>query len=425
MKIVVVGICGALNSGDHAQLNSVLKVLRECFPEAQVACVHRNTQLHKRIYPDVDWLEQIGTSNIMHPLFRRAINMRNLFPALLRAPWLLPERQAETVAALRNCDLMVACPGGYLEDGGPHILTHLLHFSLAKKAVKFFAPQSIGPFRRRWVRTLCQGSLAAAHAICVRERMSALYVQNEMHLPRKLVHHFPDMAFYERSVDAQATEKVLRELQVSEQESIAATTLWPSMSAGVSEAVYLSALAGAAQHLGERGIRTVVVRQAWNAEGVSGDLEILTRAQKYFPKASVFCKSYLPPDVLRGIFKKATVVFGTRMHGNIFALCQCTPTVAISYHQKTQGIMELFKMENLVVPIRDVSAERLISVLNTALVNAVSIRETLSQAVSHFAQSRDRLKELLSRTYKDAQSSSFRYPNSQPLPFGSPRSGSE
>lgn len=396
MRIVVVNICGALNSGDHTQLVSLLKVIQEAHPQAHITCVHRNPDLHAEILPQVRWVESLGTAHNMGKVARRLGNLRGLLPAFLRLPSLLPKAQAETYAALQEADLVVACAGGYLGDPGPHVYTALLHMTLSRNGRLFVLPQSIGPMHSRLARRLTTHVLRRAPILCVREPCTQAYATEKMGFPQEKVRLFPDMAFYERDVDDTDAQMTLEKLGITSSERIAATTLWPSSRLGVPEERYFEILAGAAKTLlKDHSIRTVVLRQAGDAEGIEGDGYLLRQAAPHFGDAAVMAHDYHAPAVLRGIVRRCQVTYGTRMHGNVFSLAQCVPTVAISYNHKTDGIMRMCGQERFIISLRKLDLAALLRLLQEALRDQAAIRQSLQECMAGFQKRRAELVELL------------------------------
>lgn len=402
MKIVISGICGALNSGDHTQLQSLLVLLREAFPSAHIFCIHRNPDLHSGLFRECTWFEQIGTCHSFNMLVRRATNSFWLSAAMWDLPSLLPDRQKATYEVLRGADLTVACPGGYLEDGSLSIFANIAHLSipLRNRRPLFLAPQSIGPFRHPWIMRRVSHILGESRTICVREPNSLTYVTSTMGVPAAQVSLYPDMAFYERDADANAANKVLESLGISHDEPIAGTTLWPVSQRAISEATYFRCLSHVANHLhAVHGMRTVVLRQAGEAKGVRGDGELLRRAEPFFDPSTVFSHTYHSPEVLRGIIGRCRVFYGTRMHSNIFALAQGVPTVAIAYHPKTEGIMRMCGQDRYAVALSEVGASRICDLLDSAIANSSAIKHQLFGVMKQFDSKRNELIELLRANY--------------------------
>lgn len=391
-KIVIVNICGALNSGDHTQLVSLLNVVREAHPRAEITCVHRNPDLHARILPEVRWVESLGTTHSMGRLTRRLGNVRGLLPAFLRLPVFLSRAQRITYRALREADLIVACAGGYLGDPGPHVYVALLHMTLSRKGRLFVFPQSVGPMQDALARTATARVLRRAPVLIVREPRSFDYVTRTMGFPDAGVRLLPDMAFYERDSDEPGADAALQALGIQRGEPLAATTLWPSSRLGVPEARYFEILGAAAKTLQrEYGLRTIVLRQAGDAEGIEGDGYLLRGAAPFFGEAGVMSYAYLPPAVLRGIVRRCQITYGTRMHGNIFSLAQCVPTVAVSYNHKTNGIMDMCGQGRFVIDLRELQLPALVRLLTTALGERAQIREALRGQMARFQECRQEL----------------------------------
>ncbi len=400
MNIIIVNIAGTLNSGDHTQTVAFLKVVRKAFPEAEITCVHRNPEIHKEIFPDYNWIETIGTCHYTSRFKRRIVNISRLLPSVLRIPLLLPSKQKKTYRALRSADVIIAHPGGYMQRNGPALYTALLHMTLSKKAGLIIGPQTIGPFKSKIAEILVTKVLHRADCLCVREPCTFEYLTEQLGFNKKDIHLFPDLAFFERSIDNETAQKVLRQLGISEGEKIAATTFWPSSHLGVPEEHYFEVLGKAAKYLQKQyGIRTIALRQDMTAMGSQGDDYLLRKAAPFFGDSAIMAYDFYPPEVNRGIVSHCQITYGTRMHGNIYSLTQSVPAIAISYNNKTKGIMRMCGMEKYVIDLTTLNEESLINCLNDALANRELICQDLNKLLLEFQEKRSMLIQVFQNCY--------------------------
>jgi len=409
MKIVITGICGLINSGDHCQLGSLLAVLAEAFPNGKISAVHRNPEEHAKEYPNIRWLEQIGVSHTHNLLIRRAVNLCGNLAALaniaafMRSGHGLNYAQRLTYKALSHADLVVACPGGYLQDTAPAIVPNLVQLYTANRfrRPQFFAPQSVGPFRYSITARLVSNLMAKSLAVCTREEISLRYVEHDLCIEPTKLHLFLDMAFFDDTTDSAAADQVLAGLGVKLGDRFVGTTLmnwWFPGHTRPREALerYCAEVAAAARHLHRKyGLRTLFLRQVGDLPGVVGDRSLLERMKLLVEDAGIFSFDYHRPEVLRALIGRCVFFWGTRMHSNIFAVTQGVPVVAISYQHKTRGIMRMCGIEDYVVDIEIVDRNKLMSLFDRVLMENRNIRTRLMRANSMLQSKRAALVKLL------------------------------
>jgi len=409
MNVVVTGICGLINSGDHTQFNSLLRVLREALPKAVIYAVHRNPEEHAEEFPTIKWLEQVGVSRTHNLLLRRAINVGGNLAALvniaarMRSAHGLNCAQQLTYKTISHADLVVACPGGYLQDTAPAIVPNLVHLYIANRFRRplFFAPQSVGPFRYSITSRLVSNLMAKSLAVCTREEISLRYVEQELCIEPAKLHLFPDMAFFDNTTDSAAADQVLTSLGIKPGDRFVGTTLmnwWFPGHPKPREALerYCAEVAAAARHLHRKhGLRTLFLRQVGDLPGVIGDRSLLERMRPLVEDAGIFSFDYHRPEVLRALIKQCVFFWGTRMHSNIFAITQGVPVVAISYQHKTRGIMRMCGLEDYVVDIEKIDCNKLMSLFDRVLMENGDIRNKLIHVNSMLQIQRADLVKLL------------------------------
>lgn len=409
MKIVITGICGLINSGDHCQLGSLLAVLAEAFPRGEISAVHRNPDLHAAEYGRVRWLEQIGVSHAKNKFVRRCVNTYgNAMGALnliAHSGFLvaLSRRQRDTFMALRNADLVVACPGGYLQDTSSSLIPNMLHLAIAASngCPLFFAPQSLGPFRYSITARMVSNLMANSLAVCTREEISLRYVEQRLHIEPTRLHLFSDMAFFDDTADSSTADHALTDLGVRPGDHFVGTTLMNWWFPGhprprdALERYCVEVAAAARQLYRKHSLRTLFLRQVGDLPGVVGDRSLLERIQPLVSDAGIFSLDYHRPEVLRALIRRCVFFWGTRMHSNIFAITQGVPVVAISYQHKTRGIMRMCGLEDYVVDIESVHRDKLMSLFSRVLMEDARIRPKLAHVNSMFQNQRAALVRLL------------------------------
>lgn len=69
------------------------------------------------------------------------------------------------------------------------------------------------------------------------------------------------------------------------------------------------------------------------------------------------------------VYSGLDLLVGMRMHSNILAATVGVPFVAISYEYKTDGLVETLGLENYCIKVEEVTAEKLLAILNSAYLN--------------------------------------------------------
>lgn len=408
-KIVLVGVTGALNSGDHALCAAVIRFLREIYPTATLLGIHRDPELQESYFPDVSWLRQIGASNAPNRIKRRMRNLAGLGTAALKSAmrhkttaWLgACDRPA--YEALCAADLVVPCPGGWLEDNHISIWANLVHLNVATAhgVPVFFAPQSIGPFRKACSRRAAARVFSQSKGIALRDQISEDYVRCELAVRNVPLKTFPDMAFYENEADQAAADVVLGKITGGTVCRLAGTTVLEWSFPGASDSrralrEYLAKVAETARELFCRHqIKTVFLRQIRDAEGYQGDRSIIVGFRSQIGEAGFVCEDFLDPQVLRGVIRRCEVFWGTRLHANIFAMTQFVPVVGIAYQHKTEGIMRMMGQGEYVVQIDRFTVPELIAKIELALVRKAEIVATLATKFGDIQRQRVELGQFL------------------------------
>jgi len=234
MNIILVGVNGALNSGDQTLCSATLRLLREIYPGAHLSGVHRNPDLQARHFPDVEWLPQIGASFSNNTIRRRFTNLHGLGTTAVHVALrsssgaALPAAWRHTYQSIARADLVVGCAGGWLEDHYVSIWTNLIHLSIATNnhVPVFIAPQSIGPFRHMLSRRLAGRVLRNAAGVAAREEISQGYAR-DLEVPEKKLRVFPDLALFEQEADYAEADELIDRLCGPNIPPMTGTTLMP------------------------------------------------------------------------------------------------------------------------------------------------------------------------------------------------------
>lgn len=379
MKILITHVFGYANKGDWALLASLQKILRAEYPDAELRGICRDPNTQAQYFPDITWYTQLGTS-YKAGIRRRLENILGLVSGFIKAYFPLEFKsinRRSTITAIRTADLVVCCPGGYLEDSNLGIATNLVHIWLASRFCNrvILAPQSIGPINSRFWRKLTRLVLMRTEKIIVRERKSLDLVLQDLKIEEEKVLMLPDMAFYDFEINIGEAERKLSDLMGCGNQRFACGTVinwyFPfAQDATAARNKYVAEYASAVEGLYRAtGMKTLLLKQVESHLGGNGDDALMSEVAALAGDACICCYENFTPEVMKGIISKSSVFLGSRMHSNIFALQSGTPVVAIGYLPKTSGIMAMCALDDYVIDIADINGEKLVQMMGSAMLN--------------------------------------------------------
>ncbi|WP_421764130.1 polysaccharide pyruvyl transferase family protein [Ekhidna sp.] len=350
MRVLVTNVFGDLNKGDKALVETLVNVLLEQgATEISLVAIY-NESLHNLR----------GVENIHKPLHRLSMPKKVLiflYPFILffgvlnikfkhGFRWLISTRQLKLIEAYRNADLVLSCPGGFLEDSNKSYYLNLYQLVLAilNKNKIIVAPQSIGPIKSKLGRTLLGWVLKNCEKVFVRETFSENFLLQVIKVDRKKVLLSTDMAFYMKGVDYS------QEKNKSIMYSTVVNWNFPeSDDKDLAMKEYISALVDVYNHINKKYNKKIVILNQ-----VETDLPLAYKIQELLPSiVSVDKKSYSPEQMI-SMISKTEFFLGTRFHSCIFSMMSNVPFMAISYLPKTKGILDWMGLSNYNVDIYNI-----------------------------------------------------------------------
>lgn len=298
---------------------------------------------------------------------------------------------AVTIAAYRSADVVVSAPGGpYFGDiyiG--HEPVHWLYVWMARvhrKPAVLYAT-SAGPFARRWANPFRRHTYRCFDAVIVREEISAAHIRALFGTRRRNVEVRVTVdSALQVSVPPAQRDRALRRVVVSAID-------WKyegDSSPDARRANYDAAVAAAIGELCAGAACEVVLvpqlhgtahRDAPYLERLAGRVRDVVGNDV---TVSVFDESR---EMLaqRALFASADFVVAGRYHPAVFALSAGVPQVCIPYEHKATGVLQLAGLSDLVVPIADVTADRLVAVARHVRDQADDVRARSQRAAGELA----------------------------------------
>lgn len=377
------------NRGDEAALHGMLTgITRACPDPVRFTVIHQFAddrsarELAASSGFDVAWI-----SLKLSPLE----GVRLVAYLLLRLRGLLGRVGSATIEAYRSADVVVSAPGGpYFGDiyiG--HEPVHWLYVWMARlhrKPVMLYAT-SAGPFASAWANPFRRLTYRMFDTLIVREEISASHIRALFGTRR-------------RNVDVQVTVDAALQVSVppaprndNVRRVVVSAIDWKyegDPSPDARRANYDTAVAGAVAELCSGGPCEVVLvpqlhgsahRDAPYLERLAGRIRDVVRNDV---TVAVFDESR---DMLaqRALFASADFVVAGRYHPAVFALSAGVPQVCIPYEHKATGVLQLAGLSDLVVPIAEVTTERLVALARHVRDHADDVRVRSQRAAGELA----------------------------------------
>lgn len=376
MKIVISHVYSSHNNGDAAILSAQLDQLRQKFPQAQLRIltvdkIEAGYEFDGTPVSNALMFGAVSSANSRPKKLVLAVTMMvctAVWAALFRSVHIrmpLPASWRAPLRIMSESDLQICVGGGYLRAKKDAVSTFMLlllfhQIWLARalgKPVVLYA-QSFGPYPKRIQYKLAAAGLRYATLILVREANSRDLLAR-MGLAGSRVIQVPDSAFLFSPDLYFDPGPLIGERQPGEQIVGITARAWLP---GASQHAYERAMAGFIDHLSRQpGVKVVVIPQVTATEQNDDDRQVGRRMQDLVRSGDnvVFVERRLTHHEIKSVFACLDYLVGTRFHSVIFALTAGVPALAIEYEHKTSGIMRDLGLEDWVLPIEDVTTDRL------------------------------------------------------------------
>ncbi|WP_166663421.1 polysaccharide pyruvyl transferase family protein [Streptomyces sp. NBC_00582] len=392
MKIVVINAYVRENAGDAALLSVCLRQVREAFPEADVAIAGMEDAA---VHPEFEGVRNLGslrryvadgTVSLPRRLLRKALVglagavavtlPRPLCRALLRA---LPAEARREAEAVSRADLVVSMGGGYVLarpglDGYQNVFFVLLPALIAQRSrvPVVWAPQSFGPFPAAPQRWLVGRVMRRSAAVLAREDVSVGELK-ACGIPETHIERAVDAGF----AFAPGNRVAWRErLGVGPGERLVGVTARRWLAPAAQDR-YERELARTIDAVQGTGARVVLIPQVSTDYLGDDDRVCERRIAAHCTSGPLMVDEVVDYRDLKGLYDECSLLIGTRFHSVIFSLTSDVPCVAIEYEHKTRGIMADLDLSAWVLPIADVTHERLWALVEPLLKDPAAYRALL------------------------------------------------
>ena len=395
-KILITNAWTWYNKGDAAIVIGMIQSLRKYIPDADITILSSTPKVDGEKYRkyNVKVLSNllfVSPEDNSSQLIKAAKLLPKILGYSLWAKLRFPVNSTEKAIlnAYADADIVLSCGGGFL--GGYEIgsLLHVYRIYFAKLLGKptIIYGQSVEPFGDKLISMATKFILNRVDLITVREKISLNYLKSLNIKPKVIL--TADSGFLLKSISPHESQKLLAEQGICEkQRPLVGITVrrWNFPGHGDARlrfANYLEVITRTTQWLISNMKATVVffpeVIYPPKGDDRIVSNEVASRIENN-QNIRVLTKDYSPQE-LKGMIGQMDLFIGTRMHSNIFALSMGIPTIAISYENKTDGIMKMLGMSGYVLDIADLMLDDMISAIKMAVSNRNSIKQELERKI--------------------------------------------
>ncbi len=265
-------------------------------------------------------------------------------------------------AAYHKADLVVGVSGNQFYSTGKFgwpMPVNALSVELAHMYGKPFytLPQSIGPLKRGWERSLLRSIYGRARGVFFRENISVQLVQR-IGIPPEKCHYAPDPAFAYPSAGRDQALALLSPYGYRPgEDSLGLTIIAPMGRSLQPDQVdrYYHSLAGLLVRLVRKlGLKVYIFDQVIGPTLQEDDRRATRRVLDLVGEpvnGIIWVNQTLTPGQLKACYGCMQVFIASRLHSGIFALGEGVPVLFINYLTKTRGVMEAAGLEDWVLDL--------------------------------------------------------------------------
>ena len=404
MKYTIINAYGRSNRGDSVLLDECIDEIQKFDKKANIACAlfHGLDDAFK-VYPNICWSERIGNrskSNFMgriKSILYIVASYIGCFKCLGVLHKLLPKNQQLTITSIKNSDVVISCPGGYIHDTNYAYLLAIFQVVIAQRLRKkvILAPQSYGPINSLFGKLLIGCVIRRCDAVCTRELYSHEFIIEQLGIPKNKVFRCGDSALwnYQKNNELPVLDGELYEI-INKDNILGITVVgWNFPNTENPKYLYdryTTALSEIVDNVCTKlGLIPVIYNQ------VDGDIDTALIVKSKCRTHVFVDQISREPEYLRPMIARSTVFLGTRFHSCIFAMMANVPTVAISYLPKTTYILKDLNLPDRSTDICDIDVELIIKKIEMDYNNLDKSKAELSHAIYLYQSKYLRLSDVL------------------------------
>ncbi len=416
MNILITDYYCASNRGDAAIFEGIYQSLEEVYPDADITVMTEHPRAAQLVHgidaePQVlagfrGWLSKKNAAraylSLASPLFDQEIDL----------PGFEYIKNRGNVQAYLDADLVISTGGQFLTDiyfpGKVGVLWEHYFLSQLDTPVVIYA-QTLGPFERQPYRRMTKTVLNKAALIITRDQKSKQIVEDLG--VSTLVQFTADAAFsMELQTDRGTPLDVLdaSDTLPDENESTVSISVreWSHTAGDMSVDDYAQTIADIGDWLvKEKNVNVVFASTCTGLAGYHKDDRLMAAQiidlMEYGNRdeVQILAGEYTPQDLVE-IYGQMELHVGMRMHSNILAMMAETPTVAIQYQFKTEGLMEQFDLLDYMIDIDNVDKDSLQQIIDEALAKRSTIVNSIRTELPNVRHESKRSAQLVRDNYQ-------------------------
>ena len=383
-NILITNVFGDLNKGDRALFEELIKQVNSSFNNPDISAIVRYKEELVSLYPNLELHTQISKTKITNKFLKLTFFVyTHLISTLYLYKFrivkiLLPSKIVGALRAYEKADLIISCPGGFLEDSNPSYYLNLyqLIFGIIKKKSIIIAPQSIGPIKSILGKYILSRIFSKVTKIFVREPESLDFVLNNLKINGERVILSPDLAFF--------CQKINKKVNIIDKSIIYTTVVnWNFPLVNKSKRDYFvenykRKLISIYQHINNKYDKKIVILNQ-----VATDLKFAYEIEQLANGVvMVDDRNYHPFEIIEKI-GRSELFIGSRFHSCIFSILSNTPCIAISYLPKTTGMMKLLDLSEYQHDIYKLEDKEIIFQIDNVFENYLSVQNEFYRKIQN------------------------------------------
>ena len=276
--------------------------------------------------------------------------------------------QKQGISLIEQSDICISLGGEMIGDTFFKTLPfYLFVFWIASKKGKNFIlfPQSVGPLRMKWTRTLVKIALRDAAMLVGRDKPSYKTLLS-LGFDRNKVMFVPDVAIQQQIGKAD----VHTYFTDSTKKVIGITISNPPHREMGKSVDFVAQIGEQIEKLDSGEYKVLVMPSNYVRDGISTDyalcMQLKERLERRFETTILQNRPYFP-DEYTALLSQLEFFISTRMHVAILATTAFTPTIAINTQHKIMGYMKNIEMQHFCVEYENLNTifELSIEIVNT------------------------------------------------------------
>lgn len=269
-----------------------------------------------------------------------------------------------------------------------HSLLKLTAINLKKKLIVM--PQTLGPFKRSWVKSIAKRVISNADTVFVRDELSKEIVTNELNIKRDII-YIPDMAFYMKPNKNISIDKFIKDSDKVKVGLNVNALLYSGGYNGKNMFGFKVDYADLIDSIIEKivkleNVELILIPHVITKEfEVEDDLRVCSNiaanlSRKFNCNIKSLDREYRE-DEIKSIIGGCDFFIGSRMHSCIGAISTKVPTVPIAYSRKFIGVWEKLKLGYCVTDPRKQSKEEILNKVLELYSKRTEIKNTLEKEI--------------------------------------------